>query len=413
MSLGWFISAAPLSMSLLVFDSDFTYLLGFMTVKQLYTYLCNNYVVVVMGLRNVCESPDFVRVSTAADIVLGYSSGKFYRNAFPFCINLLLHFSDGCKSNCLYCGQARGVTSAPICRSLIRVEWPLRELGDVIERLNGFIRSGCSLRPYRVCVASITNPRAVEAEVEVIRRVFRGVGIPTSALITPTLFREEDMRDLREAGAERLGIAIDCASERVFEALRGRGAGGTHLWGRYLQGIEEGVEVMGRGRVGIHLIVGLGETEEEAVKLIQLAHDLGAETHLFSFYPEDGSYLSGWVRPPVGQYRRVQMARYLINTGLSRYEWMKFNGVGQVTHYGVSEGVLEEVVESGLPFITSGCPGCNRPYANERPTERPRNYPYIPRGREIQRIRRELMTYTPPQNNYQLLLQYLNLNLAS
>ncbi|MEM0362168.1 MAG: radical SAM protein [Sulfolobales archaeon] len=359
-----------------------------------------------MGFH-INESPDYVRVSTAADIALGYSPGRFYKNAFPFCINLLLHFNDGCKSNCLYCGQAREVSSSPICRSLIRVEWPLRKLDDIIERLKRFTSSGCSLRPYRVCVASITNPRAVQAEIEVVRRVYEGVALPISALITPTLFSEDHMRELRRVGAERLGIAIDCASERLFEVLRGREAGGTHSWRRYLEGVEEGVEVMGRGRVGIHLIVGLGETEEEAVRLIQWAHDRGAETHLFSFYPEEGSYLSNWVRPSIGQYRRVQLARYLINTDMSRYEWMKFNSSGQIVDYGVSDGVLEEVVGTGLPFITSGCPGCNRPYANERPSERPRNYPYIPRGKEVELIKKELMTYESVGNGYEALIAHI------
>ncbi|MEM2444787.1 MAG: radical SAM protein [Sulfolobales archaeon] len=354
------------------------------------------------------ESPNYVRVSTAADIVLGYSPGKFYRNAFPFCINLLLHFNDGCKSNCLYCGQAREVSTSPICKSLIRVEWPLRGLDDIIERVKTFNYSGCSLRPYRVCVASITNPKAVQAEVEVIKRVYDGVGLPVSALITPTLFSEDHMRELRRAGAERLGIAIDCASENLFEVLRGRKAKGTHSWKRYLEGVEEGVEVMGKGKVGIHLIIGLGETEEEAIKLIQWAHDVGAETHLFSFYPEEGSYLSNWVRPPISQYRRVQLARYLINTNLSRYEWMKFNNSGQIVDYGIPENALEEVIDTGLPFITSGCPGCNRPYANERPSERPRNYPYIPRGKEVELIKKELMTYESMGNGYEILIAHIS-----
>ncbi len=353
------------------------------------------------------ESPDYVRVSTAADIVLGYKPGRFHRNAFPFCINLLLHFNDGCKSNCLYCGQAREIRSSPACKSLIRVEWPLRNLDDVIERLSKFNYSGCSLRPYRVCVASITNPKALEAEVKAIKRVHNAVGLPVSALITPSLFTKEWMKKLRDAGAERIGIAIDCANERIFDLLRGKGARGPHRWGRYLEGVEEAVEVMGKGRVGIHLIVGLGESEEEAVRLIQHVHDLGAETHLFSFYPEEGSFLSSWSRPPVGQYRRVQLARYLVNAGLSRYEAMRFNSRGQIIDYGVSKGVLEEVVDSGIPFITSGCPGCNRPYANERPIERPRNYPYIPRGKELEFIKRELADYTIGNNTYEELIAYV------
>lgn len=139
-----------------------------------------------------------------------------------------------------------------------------------------------------MCVASITNPKAVNAEVEVVRRVHKEVGIPISALITPTLFNEGSMKELRSAGVERIGIAIDCATERLFDLLRGRNARGPHRWGRYLEGVTEAVEVLGKGRVGIHLIVGLGETEEEAVKLIQWAHDVGAETHPLLILPGGG-----------------------------------------------------------------------------------------------------------------------------
>lgn len=354
------------------------------------------------------ESPDYVRISTAADIVLGFTPGKFFKNAYPYCINLLLHFNDGCKANCLYCGQAREISTSPACKSLIRVEWPLRDLNDVITAINKFNYSGCSLRPYRVCVSTITNPKAVEAEVEVIKRVYRATGLPTSALITPTLFTKERMKMLKDVGAERVGIAIDCANEKAFDLLRGRSARSPHRWDRYLEGVVDAVEVMGKGRVGIHLIVGLGETEEDAVKLIQWAYDVGAETHLFSFYPEEGSVLDSWIRPHVGQYRRVQLARYLINTGLSRYEWMKFNHHGQIVDFGLSRGLLNEVIESGVPFITSGCPGCNRPYANERPSEIPRNYPYIPSGKNIELIKKQLNTYKQLRNDINSLIEYLS-----
>jgi len=353
------------------------------------------------------ESPDYIRLSTAADIMLGFASGRFFKNAFPFCINLLLHFNDGCKANCLYCGQAREIASSPTCKTLIRVEWPLRGLNEVIEAIKKFDHNGCSLRPYRVCVSSITNPKALNAEIEVIKRIYDATKLPISALITPTIFTKEAMKKLRDAGAERIGIAIDCASEELFNLLRGVHARSPHKWSRYLEGVVEAVEVFGKGKVGIHIIVGLGESEKDAVRLIQWAHDVGAETHLFSFYPEEGSVLDGWVRPPISQYRRVQLARYLINAELSRYEWMKFNNEGQISDFGVSRGVLNEVINTGLPFVTSGCPGCNRPYANERPSERPRNYPYIPRGKELNIIIRELNTYKPFTNNLNALIEYL------
>ena len=71
---------------------------------------------------------------------------------------------------------------------------------------------------------------------------------------------------------------------------------------------------------GIHLIVGLGETEKEMVVTIQKGQDLGAYTHLFSFFPEKGSPMEKIPLPPLGQYRRIQLARWIINEGLGSHE---------------------------------------------------------------------------------------------
>ena len=55
--------------------------------------------------------------------------------------------------------------------------------------------------------------------------------------------------------------------------------------GEILESVEDAVDVFGRNKVGVHLIVGLGETEKEMIKVVQQAHGMGAKTHLFSFYP--------------------------------------------------------------------------------------------------------------------------------
>jgi biotin synthase len=360
----------------------------------------------------LAESPSFVRLSTAADIALGFSPGCFYRGSQLYCINLLLHFADGCKANCLYCGQAREAAGEAACKTLIRVEWPLRSLEDVEARLRRLMGGGCFMRPYRVCVASITNGRAVEAELEVLSRLHRSLRIPLTALVTPTLFRGKAMEELAEAGAERIGIAIDCATPELFDALRGRGARGPHRWEAYRRGVLDAVSALGEGKVGIHLIVGLGETEEEAARLIQWAHDVGAETHLFSFYPEAGSAMERWVRPSLSQYRRVQLARYLIDLGHASAEDFDYNELGQITSFGLHEHALKEVVRGGEPFMTSGCPGCNRPYANERPGEEPRNYPFKPSPLDVARAWRELKRYEEPANTFSALLKLLEGRLA-
>jgi len=89
--------------------------------------------------------------------------------------------------------------------------------------------------------------------------------------------------------------------------------------------LEWSAEVMGDGFAGCHLVVGLGETEQEMIERIQKVRDLGARTHLFSFWPEEGSLMENEKPCPAPQYRRVQMAKIYYRHKYSRYEDMKFN----------------------------------------------------------------------------------------
>jgi len=236
----------------------------------------------------------------------------------------------------------------------------------------------------------ITNPKCVGSLFEAVARLRGAVGLPISTLITPTLIGVNHLQRLNNMGVDRVAVALDAATEPLFRRLRGVEAKGPHTFKRYLQGVKEAVEVMGAGRVGCHLIVGLGETEREMVQAIQLIHDMGAQSHLFSFFPEPNTPLKAQPQPPIGQYRRIQLARFLIEEGLSRVEGMGFDRAGRITSFGVDENVVEEAILSGTPFQTSGCPGCNRPYANERPSQPIRNYPFPPTGEDIAVILKQM-----------------------
>ncbi|MFQ6074867.1 MAG: radical SAM protein [Candidatus Bathyarchaeia archaeon] len=336
------------------------------------------------------ESPDWVRVSLAAAMTLGFEGGLFYRDARLTCINVLMQYQEGCRANCLYCGQAREVLGGSDCKNLIRVEWPSHRLDEVIERTRGV-----QDRVERVCVAMITHPRAGEDLLTIVERIREDVDLPISTLITPTLMTKEHMRRIRRAGADMIGIAVDAATPELFHGLRGRGAKGPHQWNRYVQGLREAVKVMGPGKVGCHLIAGLGETEWEMVSMIQMVYDLGARTHLFSFFPEAGSAMETWPQPSLEQYRRVQLARYLIDRGISRFERMSFDEGGRLIDLGVDPEALRRVIEAGAPFETSGCPGCNRPFANERPGRPIRNFPFGPTRGDTQRIKEQLRSALP------------------
>jgi biotin synthase len=96
------------------------------------------------------------------------------------------------------------------------------------------------------------------------------------------------------------------------------------------------------------------------------------------------------LQPSVTSYRRVQLARYLIVNGIARYEGMRFDFDGSMLDFGVGREELKRVTESGEPFLTSGCPGCNRPFYNEKPSGPIYNYPRSIRPDEIATIKQQL-----------------------
>ena len=201
------------------------------------------------------------------------------------------------------------------------------------------------------------------------------------------------MEKIRDAGADRVGIAIDAVMPDLFDKHRGGGVGGPHRWNVYMQSLEDAVNVFGSYKVGVHVIVGLGETEEQMVAFIDQANKMKIGTHLFSFFPESGSVLEFHPQPPLKQYRRIQLARYLINENIASLDSMHFSPSGEVVDFGVE---IDPYIELGLPFMTSGCPGsdgmlaCNRPFGNERASEPMRNYPFLPVHGDIEIIRSQL-----------------------
>jgi lipoyl synthase len=333
-------------------------------------------------------SPEYIQTSLAASLTLGFQSGSFHRNAKLKGLNLLLHYEEGCLGKCHFCGLSRSRRQGQREKTFIRVDWPLYSLEDIVQKTKG------KDQLHRVCISMITHPKALEDTLYVIKRLREETDLYISVLISPTLIHQQNsLMAMKKAGADRVGVAIDAATPQLFDQLRGRGVGGPHQWDHYWKVVQMATSIFGRFYVGIHLIVGLGETEKEMVEAIQKGQDAGAHTHLFSFFPEKGSPMEGHPPPSLGQYRRIQLARWIINEGLGLANQMRFNGDGGLTDFGID---INPLIRIGEPFMTSGCPGrdgkvaCNRPYGNERPSEPIRNFPFMPEPEDIGEIKKQL-----------------------
>ncbi len=344
------------------------------------------------GVERVMESPGDLRMSLAAAMTLGFKRGLFYRNARLYCINLLLTYPDGCLARCAYCGLSSRRPGAYNGKSFIRVTWPIYPLAEIVGRL--VERKD---RVKRFCISMVTRKRAVGHTIEVCRRLRSAVDIPVSLLIAPTVLNRQDLIDFKVAGADMIGVAIDLATPELFDRYRGRGVNGPHRWDRYWQCLADAIEIFGEWNAGAHFMVGMGETEEEMAGAIQRVRDMGGRTHLFSFFPEPDSAMGEVPPPPMDQYRRIQVARHLIDRRSSTAGRFSYTPEGKILGYGLDQKALNEIIDSGEPFRTSGCEGydgevaCNRPYANSRPGPDMRNYPFRPTPEDVQRIRQQMV----------------------
>jgi biotin synthase-related radical SAM superfamily protein len=310
--------------------------------------------------------PERIRVSTGSAIVLGLLKGKL--DAKPTTIYLLTCRKEKCSANCGFCPQARD--SKGRADMLSRVTWPTFETRQVVDGIERTVR-GSSIK--RVCIQTLNYPQVFDELLLLVGEIKTRVAVPISVSCQP--LNPDKMKRLSDAGVNRISIALDAATKEIFDRVKGRNIGGPYRWERQREALREAVRVFGEGYVSTHLIVGLGETEKEMCQTIQWCIDLGVYPGLFAFTPIPETALEDNPPPSLSSYRRVQVAHYLLTRRKIRFENMTFDSNGCPTDFGVTEERLLEVIGTGEPFLTSGCPGCNRPYYNERPGGPLYNYP--------------------------------------
>lgn len=319
-----------------------------------------------------------VRVAFGTGVVLGLWHGQLA--TAPTTAHFLTYYEGRCRANCQFCPQARGSTAD--LKMLSRVVWPRcdfeRVLSALEEKNDEFAR---------ICIQTVNYEGVIDDVCELVTQIKNRCDTPISVSCQP--LEIEDIKKLREVGTERVSIALDTATPGLFDQLKGKGVGSLYTWDGHFKALDDARAIFG-DKVSTHLIVGLGESEQDIIKTIQILHDRGITTGLFAFTPIVGTPLADMPQPDASSYHRIQLARFLIFNNFSRVERMCFAN-GQVSDFGVTQDVLNKTVESGEPLRTSGCPGCNRPFYNESPRGPIYNYPRKPTSKEIKVIRDQLL----------------------
>jgi biotin synthase len=320
------------------------------------------------------DLPVWIRVSLGTGAVLGLLESRL--DAAPTTAYLMTHKLGRCRANCLFCPQAKRSRSR--LDMLSRISWPSYPTRQVLER----IRDNDGERSIkRICLQALNYPGVFDDLESLIRNAKQLTDLPISVSCQPP--NMQNMRRIAEAGAERITVSLDAATEKLFDETKGASAGGPYRWTNQFELLKDAVSIFGRGKVSTHLIVGLGESEREMMSTVRECVNLGVLPALFAFTPVRGTPLGGRSQPSIEKYRRIQVARTLILQGTTTIDRMRFGVRGELVGFGVDEKTLRRVVGSGKPFLTSGCPDCNRPYYNEKPSGPIYNYPRVMTEREV------------------------------
>jgi len=308
-----------------------------------------------------------IRVSIGSASVLGlYESKRF--NALPTTCYLMTYKEGHCTANCGFCPQARESESST--ELLSRVSWPIFSFKEFLTKLKYLPPTK---RFKRICIQTLNYFQNFQDLNEIISQIKKNSEIPISVAIPP--MSKDKLEHLKLIGVERIGIALDAATPEIFENVKGKEVKSPYNWENHFQNLKEALEIFPEGFVTTHLIVGLGETSKEILKLISELHDLKIKVSLFAFMPIKGTKLEHLPQPELINFRKIQLGRYLLINGLKNLNDFTFNNIGDVIKFNLNKRDLWNVISNTDAFLTSGCSGCNRPYYTSRPSGPMYNYP--------------------------------------
>lgn len=295
------------------------------------------------------------KLSAGTACVIGKK--KIKADALPTTAYIML--GEKCSNNCQFCAQSRESTSR--ADLLSRVTWPAFSSDEAVAGINHSYGDGAI---KRACLQVVQSARSWDTTVTALNLLHNSSAVPIC--VSGYLDTAQQAEELVARGAERVCIALDGATPEIYEKVKGG------KWARKWNLLLECAKAL-PGRITTHLIVGLGESEEDMVQRMAACIDQGIRVGLFAFTPVRGTAWANKLPPTIGQYRRIQIAHHLLKMGYKQTIIGYQNG--KIAEFKVPQEELLRVVTNGQVYQTSGCDDCNRPYYNERPGGLIYNYP--------------------------------------
>ncbi|UCC18744.1 MAG: radical SAM protein [Promethearchaeota archaeon] len=312
---------------------------------------------------------DKIRVSIGSASVLDLGSLVKFKDPPTTCY-IMTYKKGHCIANCGFCPQARSSRSPE--EMLSRVNWPIFSFNDFLTKLK-YLRF--SKKFERICIQTLNYEENFNDLLEIITQIKKHTNTPISVAIPP--MSKERLRELKVKGVQRVGIALDGSTPKIFEKIKGSEVGGPYTWEEHYQKLKEALEIFGTGFVSTHIIIGLGETEKEVIERIVELHNLNIVVSLFAFTPIKGTRFENINQPALISFRKLQLGRFLIINKKKKSNDFVFNTKGEIINININRKELNMIIDETNAFLTSGCPGCNRPYYTSKPSGPIYNFPRI------------------------------------
>ncbi|MHB9057946.1 MAG: radical SAM protein [Bacillota bacterium] len=308
------------------------------------------------------EKAPRLRVSVGTGTAIGLNQVR--ADCLPTTAYLMV--GERCDRNCGFCPQAR--ESGARADLLSRVTWPAADdpetvIAAVADSHEAATQGGEGIK--RVCFQVVHDRASLGETFEAVRSTRRRSSVPIC--VSVFLNDQAVVAQLFEAGADHVTMPIDVVGEDLHRRVKG---------GSFASALKRVEEAAARwpGKIGTHLIVGLGETEEDMVRLIARLVGQGVTIGLFAFTPVRGTELAAQAPPDLASYRRIQAANWLLGQRRIGPDDLVFAD-GRLAGFRRPSAAVRSWLAAGEAFRTAGCPDCNRPYYNERPGGVIYNYP--------------------------------------
>jgi biotin synthase-related radical SAM superfamily protein len=165
---------------------------------------------------------------------------------------------------------------------------------------------------------------------------------PITVTLSPFSASDPDqLRKLKSMGVMRVCFSLIGMTKNIEMAMQPGRFYDWSWWDTCWSMAEAAVRIFGGSNAALHLGLGLGETEQQALATVQKAGDLGIMTYISPVLARNNPHI---LKVSKGKFYRVMVARYLLAQGIITLDKMKFNDFGQVIHFGIAPDKLVEIL---------------------------------------------------------------------